>query len=111
MAGKSKSKKAPPMLLNLDAEDGEEEYILPDEEDGGGLTKKEAIFRDTLTKKYSNCRRCGTGVPCKINWYGLHSHLTFNQMNAWAIALVCGQLYPMKCFIHHSPSRLLSHLR
>ena len=88
-AGNSKSKKARPMLLNLDTEDGEEEYIYPDEEDGGGLTKKEAVFCDTLTKKYGNCGRCGIGVPCKVNRYGLHSHLTFNQINAWAIALVC----------------------
>lgn len=78
------------MLLDLDAEDGEEAFIFPDEEDSGGLTKKEGVFRDTLTKKYGDCRRCGTGVSCKINRLGLHSRLTFNQVNAWAIALVRG---------------------
>jgi hypothetical protein len=94
-AGKSKSKNPPPMLLNLDAEDGEEEYILPDEDDAGGLTEKETQFRSMLTKKYSDCRRCGAETPCKINRLGLHSRLTFNQINAWAVALVCECLYPM----------------
>lgn len=88
------------MLLNLDAEDGKEDYVFPDE-DTGGLTKKEAVFRDALTKKYKNCGRCGTEVSCKVNRHGLHSHLTFNQINAWAIALVCRHPYLMEHL--HSP--------
>ena len=76
--GKLKLKKVPPPLLNLDAEDGEEEYIIPDKGNSGGLTEKEAVFCDTLTKKYGDCQRCGTGVLCKTNRNGLHSRLTFN---------------------------------
>jgi len=87
--GKLKSKKPPPLLLNLDAEDGEEEYIIPNEDDNEGLTKKEAAFHEALVKKYSDCKRCGEEVRCKINRHGFHSRLTFGQINAWAVALVC----------------------
>jgi len=92
IAGKSKLRNVPSLLLNLDAEDSEEEYIIPDEGNSGGLTEKEAVFDDTLTKKCSDCQRCRTGVLCKMNRNGLHSCLMFNQINAWAIALIC--IYP-----------------
>ncbi|KAF9646555.1 hypothetical protein BDM02DRAFT_3188760 [Thelephora ganbajun] len=84
---KSKKKKPAPLLLNLDADEGEDEYLLQGEEGGDTMTEQEALYHDALTKEYTRCEHCGYDVPCKVNRFGLHHHLSWLQLNAWATAL------------------------
>lgn len=85
------------VLLNLDADDrssgGEGE-----EEGDGGLADEEEKAMEKLDAKLKSCQACGPARMCKVNKNGQHVKVTIGMRQAWALALVCSNLYGL----HHT---------
>ncbi|KAJ2932094.1 hypothetical protein H1R20_g4987, partial [Candolleomyces eurysporus] len=84
-AGSSKAKKGKVPLMDLDG---------GDEDDGGSgdpsIHEKESKALEQLDAVLNGCQKCGPGVSCKIAVDGSHVMLTFQQRQAWSIALAHG---------------------
>lgn len=72
------------VLLDLDGDGGDED----DGEGDNGIAEGEMKSLEDLDKKLSLCGKCGPTKICKINKFGVHVPLSFNQQCGWAVALV-----------------------
>ena len=86
-----------PLLLNLDADEGEGKYLEITEEHHSGLTEKEEFCYQELRSHLKQCQLCGSEVECKVDRLGHHTRLNFGQLQAWAVSLVCHKPYFPLC--------------
>ena len=49
---------------------------------------KYLVTEKALMAKLKSCHGCGKGKTCKVNRFGTHTELNFNQIRAWVCAMV-----------------------
>lgn len=81
--GKKGGGKIKKKILDLDNDDDDEG------DDDEGVMEKEKKFLEQLQKSLKTCQLCGPTKCCKIANNGQHVVLTFHQLRAWAVSLVC----------------------
>lgn len=90
-----KGRKAIPVLLNLDEEDGEDAGRLDDDGEEGDdqtesaeFTERQKEWSKRLDTVLRGCNRCGPQIFCKVA-KNIHRPVTFGQRRAWVVELVC----------------------
>jgi hypothetical protein len=81
-----KGKKAKPILLDLDADEGSE--VEDENKDDGGIAGHELESMTNLEKALAQCQLCGPDKFCMVAKSGQHVSLTHGQRRAWACSLV-----------------------
>jgi hypothetical protein len=81
-----KGKKAKPVLLDLDADEGDD--AEDEDQDDGGIAGRELESMANLERTLAQCQLCGPDKFCMIAKSGQHVCLTHGQRRAWACSLV-----------------------
>ena len=89
--GGSKKKKKNLLVIDLNVDTDADASTEAEE---SGLTRRELQVVESLKLKYSNCAmpKCASKT-CKLNKNSKHVHLSWQQLQSWASALISSQGY------------------